>query len=138
MNPTDCIFCRIIAGQIPCYKVFENDAVLAFLDINPISDGHTIVIPKAHYERVDVCPPEVMAEVAKVLGPIAKAVTAAVDAPSFNTLCNNGSHAGQVVGHLHFHIIPRRENDKVFTQWPKYTYREGKAPELLKKILAQL
>lgn len=136
MSSTDCIFCRIIAGQIPCYKVYENKDVLAFLDINPISDGHTIVIPKAHYERVDVCPPEILAEVAKVLGPLAKAVTAAVGAPAFNTLCNNGAPAGQVVKHLHFHIIPRRENDKVFTQWPKYTYPEGKAAELLKKILA--
>lgn len=138
MNLAECIFCKIIAGQIPCYKVFENSAVLAFLDINPISDGHTIVIPKAHYERADQCPPEILAEFAKSLPQIAKAVTGAVGAPAFNILCNNGSPAGQVVKHIHFHIIPRRENDKVFTQWPKYTYPDGKAPELLKKILAQL
>jgi histidine triad (HIT) family protein len=138
MSSTDCIFCKIAAGQIPCYKIFENDAVLAFLDINPISDGHTIVIPKVHYERVDQCPAEILAEAAKTLGHLAKAVTSAVNAPAFNVLCNNGSPAGQVVKHIHFHIIPRRENDKVFTQWPKYTYPDGKAPEILKKILAQL
>jgi histidine triad (HIT) family protein len=134
----DCVFCKIVAGQIPCYKIFENDAVLSFLDINPISDGHTVVIPKAHYERADQCPPEVLVEVSRVLGQIAKAVTTAVNAPSFNILCNNGTPAGQVVKHIHFHIIPRRENDRVFTQWPKYTYPDGKAPEILKKILVQL
>lgn len=138
MSRMDCIFCKIVAGQIPCYKVFENDSILSFLDINPISDGHTIVIPKVHYERADQCPPEVLAETGKVLGMIAKAVTAAVNAPAFNILCNNGTPAGQVVKHLHFHIIPRCENDKVFTQWPKYTYPDGKAPEFLKKILAQI
>lgn len=136
MDQTNCVFCKIAAGQIPCYKIFENNAVLSFLDINPISDGHTIIIPKAHYESAELCPPEILAETAKSFGAIAKAVTAAVGAPAFNLLCNNGSPAGQVVKHIHFHIIPRRENDNVFARWPKYTYPDGKAPELLKKILA--
>ena len=130
----DCIFCKIIAGQIPCYKVFENQSVLAFLDIGPVSDGHTLILPKGHYERLDQCPAEMLGQVALAAGPIAKAVIAATNAPAYNFLCNNGSQAGQVVKHLHFHIIPRRENDNVFNRWPAFKYPQGKAEELLRKI----
>jgi histidine triad (HIT) family protein len=131
---TDCIFCKIIAGQIPCYKVFENQLVLAFLDIGPVSDGHVLILPKVHCQRLDQCPGEVLAQIMTVAGPIAKAITAATDAPAYNVLCNNGSQAGQVVEHLHFHVIPRRENDKVFPRWQAFKYPQGKAEELLRKI----
>jgi histidine triad (HIT) family protein len=131
---TDCIFCKIIAGRIPCFKVFENQSVLAFLDIGPVSDGHTLILPKGHYERLDQCPVDMLSQVALAAGPIAKAVTAATNAPAYNFLCNNGSQAGQVVKHLHFHIIPRRENDHVFNRWPAFKYPQGKAEELLQKI----
>jgi histidine triad (HIT) family protein len=130
----DCIFCKIIAGHIPCYKVFENQSVLAFLDIGPVSDGHTLLLPKGHYQRLDECPPEVLAQIALAAGPIAKAVTTATNAPAYNVLCNNGSQAGQVVEHLHFHIIPRQENDKIFARWNAFKYPQGKAEELLGKI----
>lgn len=131
---TNCIFCKIVAGQIPCYKVFENPAVLAFLDIGPVSEGHTVLVPKAHYERLDQCPPAILAEVIAALGPVAKAITAAVSAPAYNILCNNGSQAGQVVKHLHFHIVPRKDNDGLFTQWPASKYAPGRAEEILQKI----
>jgi histidine triad (HIT) family protein len=131
---TDCIFCKIIAGQIPCYKVYENQSVFAFMDIGPVSDGHTLLLPKGHYERLDQCPPEILAQIALAAGPIAKAIIAATNAPAYNVLCNNGSQAGQVVKHLHFHIIPRRDNDKVFDRWNAFKYAQGKAEEFLQKI----
>ncbi|MBN2511798.1 MAG: HIT family protein [Sedimentisphaerales bacterium] len=134
MTQTDCIFCKIVAGHIPCYKIFENDHVLAFLDIGPVSTGHTLLIPKNHIDRIDQCPPNILAETAKVLPQLARSVAAAVDAPAYNILCNNGSAAGQVVMHLHFHIIPRHERDGVFTQWPSFKYPEGKADMLCQKI----
>jgi histidine triad (HIT) family protein len=131
---TDCVFCKIIAGQIPCYKILENQSVLAFLDIGPVSDGHALVLPKIHCERLDQCSPEVLAQIIRAAGPIAKAITSATNATAYNVLCNNGSEAGQVVKHLHFHIIPRRENDNVFNRWPAFKYPQGKAEELLQKI----
>lgn len=138
MMQTDCIFCKIVAGQIPCYKVFENDYALAFMDIGPISTGHTLLIPKTHVDRIDQCPPDILAQTAKVLPQLAGAVSAAVNAPAYNILCNNGSAAGQVVRHLHFHIIPRQEKDGVFTQWPAFKYPEGKADMLCQKIIENL
>jgi histidine triad (HIT) family protein len=131
---TDCIFCKIIAGRIPCYKVYENQSVLAFLDIGPVSDGHTLVLPKGHYERLDQCPAQILAGIMDAIGPIAKSITAATNTTAYNVLCNNGSQAGQVVKHLHFHIIPRRENDKVLDRWQAFKYPQGKAEELLQKI----
>jgi histidine triad (HIT) family protein len=130
----NCIFCKIIAGQIPCYKVFENPSVLAFLDISPVSEGHTLVMPKAHCGRLDQCSLEILTAVGEVLGPIAKAITAATNAPAYNVLCNNGTEAGQVVKHLHFHIVPRRADDKIFTQRPAFQYPAGKAEDILRKI----
>lgn len=131
---TECIFCKIITGQIPCYKVFENQSVLAFLDIGPISEGHTLLMPKIHYERLEQCPPEMLSQLTSVIGPVAKAILTATNSPAYNILCNNGLEAGQVVKHLHFHVIPRRSNDKVFKQWPSFKYSLGKAEQILKKI----
>ena len=135
MKDSACIFCSIVSGQIPSLKVFENDSVLAFLDINPISDGHTLVIPKAHYARLHECPAETLAEVAKVLNKLAIAVVQAVGANDYNVLCNNGPSSGQVVEHVHFHIIPRKAGDGVFNRWPAYQYPDGKAAQIVQKIL---
>ncbi|MEN6307093.1 MAG: HIT domain-containing protein [Anaerohalosphaeraceae bacterium] len=138
MMQTDCVFCKIVAGQIPCYKVFENEFALAFLDIGPISTGHTLLIPKIHVDRIDQCPPDTLAETARILPQLARAVAAAVNAPAYNVLCNNGTAAGQVVKHLHFHIIPRQEKDGVFTQWPAFQYPHGKADMLCQIIIENL
>lgn len=128
-----CVFCRMVAGEIPVAKVYEDEAVLAFLDIAPVSDGHTLVIPKRHYTRVHECPPEILAEVASRVGRIAKAVKAAVGADGYNVLCNNGKAAGQAVDHLHLHVIPRKAGDGVFTEWPSRQY-EGQIDKLAEKI----
>jgi len=134
----DCVFCKMVAGEIPVAKVYEDDAVLAFLDIGPISDGHTLVISKVHCPRVHECDPEVLAGVWARLGRIAGAVAKAMKADGYNVLCNNGRAAGQVVDHLHFHIVPRRTGDGVFTQWPAYKYTEGRSAEIAEKIRRNL
>jgi len=107
----DCIFCGIVAGDIPGRTVYEDDTVLAFLDANPLSPGHTLVIPKAHHERLNDTPAEVAGEVLSTLHELVPAVEAAVDAPASTVAFNNGEVAGQEVPHVHGHIIPRFEDD---------------------------
>jgi len=133
-----CVFCKMVAGEIPVAKVYEDDAVFAFLDIGPINDGHTLVIPKRHCTRIHECETDVLADVASRLGRIAEAVMTAVDADGYNVLSNNGSVAGQVVDHLHFHIIPRKIGDGVFTEWPSYRYKPGQIEKLAAKIRESL
>lgn len=111
------IFTRIINGEIPCARVFENEHVLAFLDINPLAEGHTLVVPKQQVERLEDLDPEIAAEIARHLGPIARRVLAATGAQGYNVLQNNGSVSGQVVPHVHFHIIPRNAGDGLGYRW---------------------
>ena len=106
MDP-NCIFCKIVAGQIPCHKLYEDDWVLAFLDLGPLSAGHVLVIPKHHAVQLDELPSEDAAAVGAVLPRIAKAVSQATGTDAYNVLQNNGKPAGQVVMHVHFHLIPK-------------------------------
>jgi histidine triad (HIT) family protein len=134
----DCIFCKIAAGQIPCSKIYEDQKVLVILDIGPVSDGHTLVIPKEHCTKVHNCNAESLAAVTAVLPKIASAVADAVGADGYNILCNNGRAAGQLVEHLHFHIIPRKTGDGVFNHWPAFKYPQGKAEKIAEEIRARL
>jgi histidine triad (HIT) family protein len=138
MGEDDCIFCRMVAGQIPVAKVYEDEIVLAFLDIGPISDGHTLVIPKQHFEKLHDCPTELLGQVASRLGRIAGAVAAAMNADGYNLLCNNGRAAGQLIEHLHFHIVARNVGDGVFDRWPSYKYPHGKIEKIADKIRENL
>lgn len=103
----DCIFCAIAAGEIPCFKVYEDDVVLAYLDINPFSKGHTLVIPKTHSTGLLDTDDGVLASVVARVKKIAAHLKSALPCDGFNILQNNGEAAGQTVCHLHFHIIPR-------------------------------
>ncbi len=94
MEADDCIFCKMVAGQIPVTKIYEDKVVLAFLDIGPLSDGHTLVIPKQHFEKLHECPAEVLGPLDSRLGKIAEAVAGAMDSEGYNVLCNNGRAAG--------------------------------------------
>lgn len=134
----NCIFCKIVAGQLPCEKIYEDDHIFSFMDINPIAKGHTLVIPKAHYEFAHQCPPQVMSALAAKLGYLAEAVRSACNAEAYNLLCNNGKAAGQVVGHVHFHIIPRNTDDGVFNRWPAGTYPEGQMKKIAQDIREKL
>ena len=101
------LFTKIVAGEIPSYTVYEDETTYAFLDANPLAPGHTLVIPKEPYERLQDIPGEEAAELFGVLGEIAAAVEAAVGADATTVAVNNGEAAGQEVPHVHWHIIPQ-------------------------------
>ena len=125
-----CIFCRIVKGDIPGTRVYEDDAVFAFLDINPVSKGHLLVIPKGHYETLLDVPESVGAKMLPVLAKLGKAVMAATGAQGFNCLQNNFAASGQIVFHSHWHVIPRFEGDGL-NQWPHNTSIDAKAHEAI-------
>ena len=135
---SDCIFCRIVAGEIPGSKVLEDSTRLAFMDINPLQPGHVLLIPKKHYERVTDMPPDEVADLMKPLPELARAVVAATEAEGFNVFQTNGAVSGQVVPHVHFHIIPRREGDGLGFRWNPGQYAEGEMEAMRNKIAANL
>ncbi|MCR5751524.1 MAG: HIT family protein [Kiritimatiellae bacterium] len=107
----DCIFCAIAAGEIPSFKVYEDDVVVAYLDINPVSEGHTLVIPKKHTEGLLDTPDETLAAVVARVKLVAAHLKKALPCDGFNIAQNNGEVAGQTVKHVHFHIVPRYKGD---------------------------
>lgn len=138
MSAQECIFCKIASGQIPSAKIYEDEIVVAFLDIGPISDGHTLVMPRQHFEKAHNCPPELLGQIWTRLGRIAEAVASATSADGYNVLCNNGRAAGQIVDHLHFHIVPRKTGDGVFAKWPSFKYGPGQLEIIAEKIRKRL
>jgi histidine triad (HIT) family protein len=104
------IFSKILRNEIPCHRVYEDDQVLAFLDINPISKGHTLIIPREEAETLDKLSADSAAAIGRVLPRIAQAVMAATGAKHYNVLQNNGAPAHQAVFHVHFHIIPKYDD----------------------------
>jgi len=101
------VFAKILRGEIPCHRIYEDAAVLAFLDVNPLSRGHTLVIPKEPAETLDQLSDDAAAALGRTLPRIARAVLAATGARAYNVLQNNGADAHQAVFHVHIHIIPR-------------------------------
>lgn len=106
-----CMFCKIAKGKVPSYKIYENKKVIAFLDINPIAKGHTLVIPKKHFENVFDCKDKILAEMIKATQKIALHYKEKLGCTGVNILNASGASAEQQVPHLHFHIIPRIEGD---------------------------
>ena len=104
---SDCIFCKIVNGDIPAAKVFENEHVLAFLDISQVTKGHTLVIPKIHKENLFELTPEIARNLFEVVPTIANALRRNFEPIGLNSINNNGEHAGQSVFHYHMHLIPR-------------------------------
>lgn len=117
MSTQDCVFCKIVAGEIPCDKLYEDENAIAFLDVNPLTDGHVLVIPRKHYQFVHEIDKDVMAVFFSVISKVCEAVQKGLDSGGYNIICNNGYVAGQVVPHVHFHIVPRNAKDGLFTQW---------------------
>ncbi|WP_129672618.1 HIT family protein [Candidatus Chloroploca sp. Khr17] len=111
------IFTKIVSGEIPSAKVYEDDLTLAFLDINPASRGHTLVICKPELPSLLDLPPDLLVATTRTTQLVARALMAALEPDGFNILQNNGSAAGQVVFHYHVHIIPRWSGDRVLTPW---------------------
>ena len=118
-RPTDgtCVFCKIVAGQIPCFKLLEDANTIAFMDINPVNPGHALAVAKGHWPTVDVIPPDVLADVARAAQKVAKAAFRVLKPHGGNLLQANGEGAGQSVPHLHVHVMPRVEGDDVNLNW---------------------
>jgi len=107
----DCIFCKIIQGEIPATKVYEDEKVLAFMDINPLNDGHTLIVPKRHAETIFEIDPQDLIATMKVAQKLAIAIKKALNSDGMIVVQLNNKAAGQMVPHLHIHLIPRWEND---------------------------
>jgi histidine triad (HIT) family protein len=138
----DSIFTKIIKGQIPSHKVYEDERVFAFLDINPISEGHTLVVPKEPAETVDNLSDEAAAAVGRALPRISRAILKATGARAYNILQNNGREAHQVVPHVHFHVIPRyadrADGGGLGIGWRAGSLEADRAKALAVKIAAAL
>ncbi|MFH1064311.1 MAG: HIT family protein [Candidatus Woesearchaeota archaeon] len=133
----DCIFCKILNGEIPCVKVYEDSEVLAFLDIAPNNKGHTLVITKEHHETMLDTPDELLSKLVVAVKKVGLGVYQATGSKGFNVAQNNYKVAGQLVPHIHFHIIPRNEDDG-FEFWPQGKYGEGEMEEWRNKIVEAL
>jgi len=133
----DCIFCKIIKGEIPSFKIYEDDKVIAFLDINPISPGHTLVVPKKHSETFLDSDDQTLISLTLTIKKVAQAVVAGLNVEGCNISISNGRAAGQDVFHLHAHIIPRNENDSL-PGWPHGEYLSGEADLLAESIRKQM
>lgn len=131
----DTIFGKIIAGQVPCHKVYEDERVLAFLDISPLSGGHTLVVPKEAAETLDRLSDESAAALGRVLPRLCRAVMTATGVTEYNVLENNGARAHQAVPHVHFHIIPKPNHaEGLGIGWPARTLDHQAAAELAGRI----
>jgi histidine triad (HIT) family protein len=120
----DCLFCKIVSGEIESTKVYEDEKVMAFMDLFPVNKGHTLVIHKKHAATMYDMTPEMMQDIGKVLPRLTNAVKKATDCDGVSISQNNGKAAGQVIFHVHFHLIPRFENDGMHT-WPSGKYEDG-------------
>ena len=129
----DCIFCKIIAGEIPSFKVYEDENILAFLDIAPVNPGHTLIVPKKHYINMEEIPEGELVRLAIAIKKIGKAMKDNLRAEGYNIMENNDPISGRIVPHLHFHVIPRRQGDDLHL-WSQGKYKEGEAEEVVKKI----
>lgn len=113
----NCIFCKIVAGQIPSFRLFEDVASLAFMDINPANEGHCLVIAKPHHPTLYDMPPDLLAAVSATVLKVAKAVEAALKPDGLNLVQSNGKGAAQSVPHFHVHVLPRRLGDNLKINW---------------------
>lgn len=131
------VFSKILRGEIPCHKLYEDDRVLAFLDVHPIARGHALVIPKQAVASLDAMSDDDAAAIGRVLPRLARAVLAATGATAFNVLQNNGAEAHQAVFHVHFHIIPKHaDGSGLGVEWNATKLADGEA--LAQAIVAQL
>jgi len=107
----DCIFCKIARGEIPCEKVWEDKNFIAFLDTSPVGEGHTLVIPKKHFDSLMDLDKETSSDYIKALQEVGKILVEKYNGDGLNIVLNNGRSAGQVVEHVHFHLLPRKQGD---------------------------
>lgn len=129
----DCIFCKIVSGQIPTYTLFEDEKVIVVLDAYPVSFGHALFIPKKHYKTIDDVPEEEI-DFLKKLPNIVKRIREITNATGINIWQNNGKDAGQTIPHVHFHIVPRYTNDNLFEFPAQKQLEENEARDIVEKF----
>jgi histidine triad (HIT) family protein len=130
----NCIFCRILAGDIPSRIVYEDDAVVAFLDINPAAPGHTLVVPKEHFNTLLDVGVDTIGPVFSSVKTVAELVKTRLEADGFNLLVNQGRAAGQLIEHFHVHIIPRYEDDQRGLMPPKLDLGDDEMDQIAEKL----
>jgi histidine triad (HIT) family protein len=134
----NCIFCKIIAGEIPCFKLHEDEASIAFMDVNPINPGHALAVVKEHWPTIYDIPAAQVAAVAETAKRVAVAINTALAPEGLNLIQANGPGAAQSVLHLHFHILPRAADDGVSLNWPLKTGDMDAVKAVYEKVLAAM
>ncbi|MBO5308261.1 MAG: HIT domain-containing protein [Lentisphaeria bacterium] len=134
----ECIFCKIIKGDIPSAKVYEDDLVYAFLDISPINHGHVLVIPKEHHESSATVPEETAGRMFRVASRVGVALKRKYDWDAFNLHLADGTAAGQVVNHVHLHVVPRGVEDGFRWNWRQLKYEDGQMAEIAGELAARV
>jgi histidine triad (HIT) family protein len=133
-----CPFCLMVEGKIPVRKVFEDDKVLAVLDINPANEGHTILFPKTHFDSLQEIPESIVSHFFTIATKISKALIDSKHCDSTNILLNNGHSAGQTSPHILINIIPRREKDKVSLGWDHQKFSDEKMDSVLESVKSKI
>jgi histidine triad (HIT) family protein len=128
-----CVFCKIITGEIPSYKIYEDNDTFAFLDIKPVNPGHVLVVPKKHYQNMEEISDSDLQKIILIVKKIGAALKNKLGVIGYNINENNDLIAGQAVPHLHFHVIPRREEDGL-KHWPGSAYLPGQAEDIIEKL----
>jgi len=134
ISDPNCIFCKIVAGTIPSFRIYEDGRTQAFMDINPANDGHCLVIPKAHYPTIFAIPAEEFAAASRTAVRIANAVNQVLVPDGINILQANGPGAAQSVFHLHIHVLPRRHGDGLLLNWTPKPGDRTRIAEIAEKI----
>lgn len=133
----NCIFCKIIAGKIPSHKVYEDDFGLAFLDIHPTTKGHTLVLPKKHVPNLEEIEENDLCLLIKTVKKVGHLLNKGLKVQGYNLIENNNPVSGQIIPHIHFHLIPRREGDGL-RLWGQGNYAPGEAEEIIKRLRGRL
>jgi histidine triad (HIT) family protein len=135
---SNCIFCKIVAVELPAAVVFESESLIAFLDVGPLAEGHLLLVPREHYTLLTELPPALALKMGSVLPRLGRALLEVTGADGFNVLQSNGEAAGQIVPHVHFHLIPRTREDGLGYRWNAGKYGEGRAEALAAKYQTAL
>ena len=135
---SNCVFCKIVAGEIPSMIVKDTPYALSFMDVGPLADAHLLLIPKQHYVRLDEMPVDDLVQTTSLLPMLTRAVMQVSGASAYNILQNNGAVSGQAVLHVHFHIIPRHSADGLGYRWNAGQYEPGRDKQIHESILAAL
>jgi histidine triad (HIT) family protein len=131
---TNCVFCRIVSGEIPSARVLETSFAVAFLDIQPLNPGHTLIVPRSHHPQLSDLPEEIATHVGSLLPQLCRAVKSATGAAGLNVVVNNGQVAGQTIDHCHWHIIPRFVGDPIHWPWTQGRYAGDEMGRMKAKI----